>query len=290
MTRLGFSRLTIFAIGVSLFVFGFTIGLFTGWSRTPVVGSLVSGMIGMVSGGILAVFATKGEGKTTSHAIEFLFTNLIPIALGINIVCVSTVFGTIVGINMRLGNIPILIRSPESLTPISTVHKELPAGILAKLVMLQIVMDKADHDRSENNALIARYAQSLKRTYPLSRDSFVLRRSIDVLMDILCVVKANESYFTDATADGWNSAPLETIDSPIGGPVVLLELAKSLDSYDMERIQALRQQLGFDVETSLIDSEKHLDFVLTHALRGLQLQAKDRDYGPEAASPEEESE
>jgi hypothetical protein len=271
-------------IFLAIIVFGFTMGLFTGWSRAPVVGSLLSGTIGLVSGVVLAMLGTKGETNLTNRTAYLVVNNLGSISRGITILCLSTVAGTVLGINVRNGYIPILIHSQEPLIPITTKYAILPPGITAKLVVLQHAMDSIGHERSENNLVIDRYAKALMTQVPLSSDSYLLSNALDVLLDFIHFVKANGKLIADLDCNGLNCVKIESTGLDGNTPGVLINLSERSQLLSIERIEAIRELLIYkDGDVSLADNERHLDFLLERVFAGLQSQKIPSEPSPAAA-------
>jgi hypothetical protein len=249
-------------IFTALCVFGFTMGLFTGWSREPVVGSLVSGLIGLASGCTLALLATKGDGNLQSSLTELVATKINTIASAVIALCLSTVSGTIVGINIRNNVFSILLHSPDPLTPVATTYSELPSGVITKLVMLQSVLDRAGQDPRENNFLIEHFAESLKKEVPISTDTSDLIKALNVLLELVQIIKANEEVLTEVERRGLKNVSPNSDIASYNETNALTKLCDSLHDYQIERLEALKKHMMSLDDLSLRTNERELDLLL----------------------------
>src|SRR5262249_48791682 len=81
-------------------VLGFTTGVFVGLSESPVVGTLLTGILSLFAGGLLAVFALKKD------SISLSIESLNGLAISIIAFCLMSLFGSLFGISMRKAVLP----------------------------------------------------------------------------------------------------------------------------------------------------------------------------------------
>lgn len=241
---------------------GFTMGLYTGWSSSPVVGTLITGVFGLLSGGLLAVFAFPGAKK---EGIEHT-----PLALGavsgsLILICIASIFGTILGINVRNGNVVSVFSSEEPLISVQTDHAELPPALVAKLVLLQQSFEGMGLSRKENNSLLNSIATACKSELPSDAEIEAIRSDIQQLFALRRVVLANAEFLRSVNPGGWQSVEIGYASPPADSPddvVTMAEGTRELPSVEGFLLRLLRYPYDRGSQ------EERLDFLLENTKLG----------------------
>ena len=140
-------------------VLGFSTGVFVGLSESPVVGTLLTGVLSLFAGGLLAVFALKKD------SVSLTAENLNGLAISIICFCLLCLAGSVVGIWMRKAVLPALFTKAEAKPPLAdlkVVGKGVPHDKLVRLLMIQATLKNLGVGEAENNLVIEGLLDSMK--------------------------------------------------------------------------------------------------------------------------------
>ena len=144
------------AVPAAFAALGLSAGLFAGMSESPVAGTVISGVLGLITGGTLVLLPAKERG-------HFPLRSLAPFAAAVIWLCGSSVTGVFVGIELRTGalfgadaaEVPLTAVTPDGFRERG---KAIGSRRVVSLLMLQRALDAAGIDRAANNAVISEYA------------------------------------------------------------------------------------------------------------------------------------
>jgi hypothetical protein len=251
---------------VAVSVLGFTMGLYTGWSSSPVVGSLITGVFGLLSGGVLAMFAFKTDKADGDAKPPVNGTALRGISLALTLVCLASVVGTVFGINVRNSNLALFVGKQDKLTPLASSSPDLPPALIAKLVILQRSLDNFGYSRRENNALLDQIKQACKRELPSAEETMKIRDDYRYLADLHQLIMANQTFFQKLPNNGWSKAQLHSSIGGSGAPSDLVRLAANVKISPSVMDDHLKKLQNYPYDRGT--QEKRLDFLFENKLIG----------------------
>lgn len=132
-------------------ILGGTIGLFVGWSRSPVVGAFLGGLLSVVSGIALLLLSADPAGKKISVHPKQMHTIFIAIAL----FAVATIAGCFVGIYLRTGR---LLYLGEDIRRV-TIDDSIAAEQAAKVHLLDVRLEQMGLTLSQRQRYIDKLLQ-----------------------------------------------------------------------------------------------------------------------------------
>lgn len=165
---------------VAVFVLGTTLGIFTGWSQSPVVGSLITGILGLLGGGALSFFVSRKDSeKGDKPQFNLSGAHSVAVSWCIMLLCGTTVLGTFLGITIRVNNFPFaLVEDDVQLTDIPTSFPDLSPIHSAYLAALQCSLDRCEYPKAQNNQLIFNFTNETRSTIITGRDAIRQARTV----------------------------------------------------------------------------------------------------------------
>ena len=191
------------SVGTCFVVLGFTLGLYVGWSQSPVVGSVVTGLFSLITGGALTFFVGKADKFTVTPALLAL------IAKAITSLCIFSIIGTVVGIIVRDGYIVTAFSTPkpeQELLAITEHSDKLPREKLVKLTILQQMLSTLNVPIPDNNKIILGFIDSINPTgtkYAVTMN-LQLEKVVAVLRDFETVDALVKELYSVSRLSGGN--------------------------------------------------------------------------------------
>lgn len=138
---------------LSFAVLGFTLGILAGMSRAPVVGTLITGFLGIVTGAAIPILTRKGGTATLAT------TSFAGLGLSIISLCVGSVSGAFTGIGVREG------RWDSDFVPLVNISQhagDLPAAMISKLALVQRSLQERGVRNKDNNVIVNQFLNTKK--------------------------------------------------------------------------------------------------------------------------------
>ncbi len=145
-------------------VFGLTVGLYAGWSQSPVVGPLLSGLLGLVAGGAITILTGQRKEGAKDLSPEQLRT----VSTGIIVLCALSVTGTVFGACVRVVAIKYATSDSPSLMSIARVP-DIPPEFATRLLLVQHALSSHGVNPEDNDAVITAYLDKYKSDAPSAR-------------------------------------------------------------------------------------------------------------------------
>lgn len=128
---------TLRAAGLAFISIGFTAGMYVGWSRSPIVASLVGGLITAATG-MASLLVAK---RSTNIDLHVSRDDLKALFRAIPITCLASIVGCWIGISLRTGRFgptyPVTAGEKPSHVSATLFADDLPAVYMAKLLVLE---------------------------------------------------------------------------------------------------------------------------------------------------------
>lgn len=178
---------------VITFVFlGITTGVYVGWSKSPVVDTLVAGVFGILSA--IALFLLGIEKKSR---LSFSTSQIEDVFRGLCVFCVLCVTGTLIGIWLRIGRFPLRATSaPDDLILIGDGSRAISSVDHYKLIVVQNSLSRLRISNEENNSLLRKLITSRDRSMV---DPIPQTQDLDtILLEVLKVATQTSQSESDA--------------------------------------------------------------------------------------------
>lgn len=146
-------------------VLGFTIGLFAGMSETPVIGVLISGALGLISGTLVAWLRPSEKPQREGEAAPKLPLEWTQISAAVIPLCLAAILGGLLGVELRSAPVRRMLwaerlvsMDPETL---QKQGKSISSDKRVKLLLLQRSLDKFGVSIGDNNAVVNGFINDL---------------------------------------------------------------------------------------------------------------------------------